>query len=64
LKTITIYSKWWQKKNRKDIDLRAREDEQKQKELKEQRRKNKELKALKEEEERKKQLEEAKKVTN
>ena len=43
--------------SRKDINLQAREEEQKQKELKKQRRKNKELKALKEEEERKKQLE-------
>ena len=43
--------------NRKDIDLKVREDEQKQKELKEQRRKNKEIKALQEEEKKQKELE-------
>ncbi|MDC0534123.1 hypothetical protein OAO09_05125 [Candidatus Pelagibacter sp.] len=44
-------------KIKKDIDLKVREDEQKNKELKDQRRKNRELKLLKEEEQKKRNLE-------
>ena len=44
-----------EEQNRKDIDLKVREDELYQRDLKEQRRKNRELKRLKEEEDKEKE---------
>ena len=46
-----------EEQNRKDIDLKVREDELHQRDLKEQRRKNRELKRLREEEEKEKEVE-------